>query len=52
MRGQWVKVLDTKSDDLSLIPRTHTVEDENRIPCEAEFQLLLRARSRSSELGI
>jgi hypothetical protein len=26
---QWVKALATKSEDRSLIPKTHMVEDEN-----------------------
>ena len=30
--AQWVKALATKSDNLSSIPSTHTVEEENQFP--------------------
>lgn len=30
--SQWVKVLATEPDNLSLIPRTHTVKGENQLP--------------------
>lgn len=29
--AHWVKVFDTKPENLALIPRIHTVEGENRV---------------------
>lgn len=30
--AQWIKALDTKPENLSLFPETHTVEGEHQLP--------------------
>jgi hypothetical protein len=44
----WVKALAVKSDDLSLLPRTHIVEEENTICCKLSLDLHMYVMAHAS----